>query len=128
MPDHQPLDNFFSLLGDFWQFKAKALSLELEIRVHRHVNIGIDTGNLDYPHYVWEEQALHDLPMGIFEAAPCYGKRIVTLHIQPESDDTLSILISGNTWAYLPYIIFLCVFESLPPCNLALIWQVPLEA
>ena len=38
------------------------------------------------------------LPMGIFEAGPIWGKKIVSIEVQPESEDMLSIIVSGATW------------------------------
>ena len=38
--------------------------------------------------------------MGIFEAQPVVGKRIVTLNIQIESDAIVSIVITGTTWSF----------------------------
>ena len=39
--------------------------------------------------------------MSIFEAQPVNGRRIVTFHIQNESDNNLlNILIAGNIWAF----------------------------
>ena len=40
------------------------------------------------------------LPCGIFEAQPVSQKRPVTCHFQLESANELSILITGNTWAF----------------------------
>ena len=34
------------------------------------------------------------------EAQPVVGKRIVTVTVQPEGGDTVSILVSGNMWVY----------------------------
>ena len=38
--------------------------------------------------------------MGIFEAQPVNGRRIVTMHLQIESDNVVNILLSGNTWPF----------------------------
>ena len=34
------------------------------------------------------------------EAQPCIGKRICCFNIQPEEDDKVSFLITGNTWSF----------------------------
>ena len=39
-------------------------------------------------------------PLNIFEAQPVTSKRIVTVTVQPESADSVSILMSGNVWVY----------------------------
>ena len=40
------------------------------------------------------------LPLGIFEAQPVVGKRIVILNFQVESGNELSVVITGNTWNF----------------------------
>ena len=40
------------------------------------------------------------MPMKIFEAQPVFSKRIITLHIEAESDEELSILIAGPLWGF----------------------------
>ena len=52
-----------------------------------------------YAHYSLADPA-SCLPLLYFEAQPCIGKRIVCLHIQIESEKTLSVVITGNTWAF----------------------------
>ena len=52
-----------------------------------------------YEHYSVAEPA-SSLPLLYFHAQPCVGKRIVCLHIQIESETTLSMVITGNTWAF----------------------------
>ena len=38
--------------------------------------------------------------LGVFEAQPVNGRRIVILHIQIESANILNIMIGGNTWSF----------------------------
>ena len=40
------------------------------------------------------------LRLGIFEAQPVVGKRIVSLNFQVESGNELSVVITGNTWNF----------------------------
>jgi len=97
----KPLNNFMLLLDDYWKFKAKAMARELEIHLHPHVNVDI-TGvwdDLAYANYTLEEPA-KTLPMGVFDAQPVVGRRIITLHIQPETQDVLSLLVAGNSWNF----------------------------
>ena len=54
---------------------------------------------LQYEHYTLEDPA-KKLPLDIFEAQPCIGKRIACLNIQIEPEDKVSFLITGNTWSF----------------------------
>ena len=57
----------------------------------------IDQDSLDYPNITWEERA-PKLPLGIFEAYPPQGNRVVTMTAQVEGDDVISFLFHGATW------------------------------
>ena len=95
------LNNFFCLLDDFFMFKEKAMESERPFEVHVYSQTGIDIGraNLQYEHYKFNDSAA-SLPLGIFEAQPVEGKRIVKLHLQPEDENHLSILVLGQHWNY----------------------------
>ena len=54
---------------------------------------------LEYGHYALEDPSA-DLPLNFFEAQPAASKKIVMVHIQLESEDVMSLLISGNTWNF----------------------------
>ena len=54
---------------------------------------------LQYEHYTLEDPA-KKLPLDIFEAQPCIGKRIAYLNIQIESENRVSFLVTGNTWSF----------------------------
>ena len=99
--DARPVINFLLLLDDFWKHTSKRLSRELEIRLHPHTNVDIAAvwDELEYEHYTLEEPT-SKLPMGIFEAQPVKGKRVVSIFIQPDGPDNVSILVSGNTWNF----------------------------
>ena len=98
----KPVANFMMLLDEFWPFKSKAMGRGLEVFYHPHTSVGClsDTsGQLAYENCSVENPS-PSLPMGIFEAQPVVSKRIVTVNIQPEGDDEVSILVSGNMWVY----------------------------
>ena len=99
----EALKNFLFLLDDFFQMKRDAMARETPFEVVFHPHQGLDIadleGNLAYEHYIFHKHAL-TLPLAIFEAQPIAGKRIVCLHLQPESPTTISILITGNTWNF----------------------------
>ena len=40
--------------------------------------------------------------MSLFSVQPCIGKRVVTIHLQPEGESVLSVLIAGQTWNFKP--------------------------
>ena len=101
-PDGQPILNFLVLLDEWWAYKSKAIGRELQVQYHPHISAittGCTTENINYEHSAIMPPAA-TLPMGIFEAQPVISKRIVTVNLQPEDDDTMSILISGNLWIY----------------------------
>ncbi len=92
------LENFMALLDDFFIYKMRETEKNFEVHVHPHVSVAIEKkDDLEFEHYVFHEPA-SALPLGIFEAAPPYSKKIVTVHLQPEGD-TLSVLVT-NTWSY----------------------------
>ena len=52
-----------------------------------------------YEHYSVSEPSAA-LPLSYFHAQPCVGKRTVGFNLQIDSDTTLSVVITGNTWAF----------------------------
>jgi len=95
------LNNFLYLLDDFFLFKERTMAKErpFEVHVHPHTGVVIEIDDFQYEHYVFNEPTA-TLPLGIFEAQPVATKRIIVLYIQPESPETISILVSGNTWNF----------------------------
>ena len=101
--DDKALNNFLFLLDDFFMHKNEAIARETPFEIHLHPHTGVNIadawGDLAYEHYT-----LHDpvakLPLGIFEAQPVTGKRIVEFHLQPETEETLSMLVVGHTWNF----------------------------
>ena len=75
---------------------------ELDVFYHPHTSVGdlSDTSDQLASENCSVENPSPSLPMGIFDAQPVVSKRIVTVNIQPEGDDTVSILVSGNMWVY----------------------------
>ena len=71
-----------------------------EVQLHPHTNVDIAScwGGLEYEHYTLEESA-KTLPLKIFEAQPIFGRRVLTLHLEAVSVDTVNVLFSGNTFA-----------------------------
>ena len=63
------------------------------------MNIADAWDDLNYEHYSLHEPAAA-LPLGIFEAAPVAGKKIVTMQIQFESPHKLSLIMFGSIWVF----------------------------
>lgn len=97
------LNNFLFLLDDFFVMRCNAMARERPFEVHLHPHVGVNISDswddLTYEHYTLHDTA-QTLALGIFEAQPVAGKRIVVVHIQPESGELLSILVVGNTWNF----------------------------
>ena len=97
------LNNFLFLLDDFVGQKCEAMAREMPLDIHIHPHAGVNItdarDNFVYEHYTLHEAA-PALPLGIFEAQPVWGKKVVQMHIQPESADTVSVLMMGNIWNF----------------------------
>ena len=96
------LNNFLLLLDEFFVFKAKAIAREQPFQVHIYPHSGVEVTVADdfaYDHVELMEQTPTP-PLKIFEAQPCVGKRIVVLNIQIEDENSISVVITGNTWAF----------------------------
>lgn len=52
-----------------------------------------------YEHYSLSDPS-NTLPLLYFQAQPCVGKRVVGLHLQIEGETNMSVVITGNTWAF----------------------------
>ena len=55
--------------------------------------------DLEYKEYSYNEPT-KDLPLKIFEAPPPYGKRIVTINIETEGSDKVSLIFAGRIYEY----------------------------
>ena len=99
--------NFMCLFDEWIAWKSKAMTKEIEVHIHQRQgeaeisNAFVDE-ELAYEHYTCHEpvEAGEALPLLWKECQPCIGKRLVTLHLQIESNTHLSALWSGNTWQY----------------------------
>ena len=71
-------------------------------RIHPYLD-AVEAGHvwddLEYKEYSYNEPT-KELPLRIFEAAPPFGKRIVTLQIELEGTDKASLVFSGRLYAY----------------------------
>ena len=72
-----------------------------EVHLHPHTEIDLNQvwDDLTYEGYSLEEPAA-SLPLPLFSAQPVIGKKVICLHLQPETDDTMSIIIQGKTWIF----------------------------
>ncbi len=68
-----------------------------DVHIYPHASIHITDIDNDY---VFCHAPALDLPMGIFEAMPVVGRRIVTMTLCPQGDDTIALVLSGNLWTY----------------------------
>eukprot|EP00973_Karenia_brevis_P061607 8567332-Karenia_brevis.AAC.1 len=98
---NEALNNFFFLLDDFFVFKEKALARQrpFEVHVFPHEGEEIECEDLQYENYTFNEPNLI-LPLGVFEAQPVTSKRIIEVHVQPESAETISVIVCGNTYIF----------------------------
>ena len=55
---------------------------------------------LKYENYTLHEGEVEQMPLKWYEAQPVVSKKIVVMHLQPETETCLSVLWSGNTWNY----------------------------
>ena len=95
--------NLMLLLDDWFQDRLSQLSPANPVKIKVHMHWGVDlTGIKDmlvYDHYEFEEPAA-TLPHGIFEAQPVNGKKRVTLNLQFTGEDSVDLVITGNTWPF----------------------------
>eukprot|EP00973_Karenia_brevis_P041718 5773832-Karenia_brevis.AAC.1 len=101
--DEGSLQNFLYFLDDFFLQKSDMMARVEPFKVHLHPHCGVNLADsldgLEHGDYTLHGPA-PKLPLGIFEAQPVTGKRIVQLHLQPESADTMSVLVMGQTWNF----------------------------
>ena len=96
------INNFLLLLDDFFVYKAKAIAREqpFQVQIFPHTGVKLTVADdLTWEHTQINEQTAAP-PLAVFEAQPCIGKRIVVLNIQIENENTISVVITGNTWAF----------------------------
>ena len=93
------LPNFFLLLDGFFKYKEKQTIQPFQVVVHPHTGIDLSLSDLEYKHYALQEPK-QVLPLHIFEAQPVLRKVITWLNIQIESENAISVVITGYTWPY----------------------------
>ena len=93
------LPNFLLLLDGFFKYKEKQTIQPSEVAVHPHTGIDVSLSELEYKHYVLHEPK-QVLPLHIFEVQPVLRKIITWLHIQIESENVISVVITGYIWKY----------------------------
>ena len=95
------LQNFMLLLDDFfvWKEKKMARTQPFEVRVHPHTGICINIDGMDYEHYTLNAPA-NSLPLKFFECHPCASKKILTLNVEPTTEQSVSVVVSGNSFSY----------------------------
>ena len=100
-PDVRALRDFLYVLDEFW-FSVSA-ERQTDVTVCLHPHIGIDIAPC-WDKFEYETYTLHEpakiLPVGIFEAHPVQGRRILMMTLQIESDEKLSIVLFGATWFF----------------------------
>ena len=97
------LENFFMLFDGYMQYKAKQFARATPFEVHIHPYSGVDLSGLEeqmaYRPIEFIEPA-KELPLKWFEAHPVIGNKILCFHFEPEDENTLHLVITGNTWLY----------------------------
>lgn len=92
------LDNFLYLLDQFWTYIAAQLAKETSFDVHLHmaadVNVDDAWDNLTYPKYTLNEPSSAALPVSIYEAPPCFGKRPATWAVELHDSTCLSVVVT----------------------------------
>ena len=97
----ESLQNFIFLLDGFfvWKEKKMARGQTYEVHVYPHLGITINLDGLRYEHYTLNGPT-KSLPLKFFECHPCAGKRVLTLNVEPTTDHTISVVVSGNSFSY----------------------------
>ena len=96
------VENFFYLLDDFFVWKVNLMAKEVEVHVYQHGDQVLSDEaqeNFQYEHYTFHE-AEDVPPLKWYECSPVVSKRIVLMHLQPESESTLSVMFGGNTYSW----------------------------
>ena len=96
------LDNYLLLMDMFWNHLAEQMAQEkpAEVCIHTALNVCLDEiwENLTYAGFQLNEPTA-DLPMTLFEAPPCFGKKVVTMSVEIHDASTVS-LVFMNTYVY----------------------------
>ena len=95
------LHNCLYLLDEFWTFTSKSRADHVMVNLHPHINVDIADcwDKFEYESYTLDEPG-KTLPMGVFEAHPVQGKRILSMTMQVETQNVASLVFSGATWEF----------------------------
>ena len=78
---------------------ARATPFEVNIHPFLGMNLSSLEENMCYKPINFLEPA-KDLPLKWCEAHPVIGNKILCFHFEPEGDNILHLVITGNTWLY----------------------------
>ncbi len=78
---------------------AREEGLHVEIHSHIGVDLSAIEDELENEHYTFNAPS-KTLPLDVFDCQPCVGKKIATMHVQPQSETNLSVLFEGSTWSF----------------------------
>ena len=97
----EALHNAMIMLDDFFLWKQRQMARErpFDVHVHPYVGVSLDTAGIESCNYTFNDASIRP-PLGVFQAHPVYGKRIVALHVEPLGVDVVSVLIGGRIWSY----------------------------
>ena len=99
------LDNYLLLMDQFWNHLAEQMAQEtkIEVCIHTAPNVNVDEiwENMTYSGLQLNEpsERSSDLPMTLFEAPPCFGKKPVAMSVEIHDAETVS-LVFVNTYVY----------------------------
>ena len=91
------LNKFMFLLDDFFEYKAMKMAREKPFNVQLYPHTGVYIMNTldDNENYTLFTPNM-DLPLRFFDVKPVVGNQIVMLHLQPETAEKMSIVITGS--------------------------------
>ena len=78
---------------------SRATPFEVNIHPHSEVDLSSLDEKMAYKPLDFKEPT-RDLPLKWFEAYPVIGNKILCFHFDPEDEDTIHLVITGNTWLY----------------------------
>ena len=94
---------YFFLFDDFLVWKAKQIDKNVQVQINQHGEQQITNAfvsDLNYEHYTVLSVSDEELPLKWYECQPVVGKKIVTMTVQVEDENHVSVLFGGNTWAF----------------------------
>ena len=99
--DVEALHNLMFLLDSFFLFVNEGREEKVTVSLYPYLGVDIAPiwDDINYPNYLLYDPERHP-PLGIFEAQPPQGKRIMHMTIQPESEIHASFVFHGCTWLF----------------------------